>query len=262
MRVLRGVPQREAATAGVILADRGARLHGVRHQPVIDDVELGYVLGGLERLVHRGAIAELPLVNGVARCDGVNERCVRALRLGGIRDRRQYLVIDLKFFAGIARLRQRLGDHYRDRIADETGLFVRDGRVRRHLHRRSVLGVDHPAANQGADLVGGKLCTGKHRQHARHAGSRGAVDPLDPGVGMGRAHEVDVALPGPADVGGILPFSGDEAEILLATHRGADTRCAHEDALPDRCYVASSSIRPPGSRGRCRPWPWRRPRLI
>src|SRR2546427_508365 len=31
MRVLGRVPEREALAAGVVLADRGARLHGVRH---------------------------------------------------------------------------------------------------------------------------------------------------------------------------------------------------------------------------------------
>ena len=44
VRILRGVPERERAGAGIVLADRGARLHGVRHQPVVDDVELGDVM--------------------------------------------------------------------------------------------------------------------------------------------------------------------------------------------------------------------------
>ena len=53
MRVLRRVPEREAVGAGIVFADRGARLDRVRHQAVVDDVELGDVLGRLERGVGR-----------------------------------------------------------------------------------------------------------------------------------------------------------------------------------------------------------------
>ena len=47
MRILRGVPEREILRAGVVFADRDARLHRVGHQPVVDDVEPGDVLGRL-----------------------------------------------------------------------------------------------------------------------------------------------------------------------------------------------------------------------
>ena len=53
MRVLRRVPEREAVGAGIVFADRGARLDRVRHQAVVDDVELGDVLGRLERGLDR-----------------------------------------------------------------------------------------------------------------------------------------------------------------------------------------------------------------
>ena len=39
VRVLRGGPERVLVVAGVVLADRGPRLHGVRHQPVVDELE-------------------------------------------------------------------------------------------------------------------------------------------------------------------------------------------------------------------------------
>ena len=65
MRVLRRIPQREGAGAGIVFADRGARLDRVRHQAVVDDVELGDVLGRLERRIDRFGVAEMPLIDRV-----------------------------------------------------------------------------------------------------------------------------------------------------------------------------------------------------
>jgi len=50
----------------------------------------------------------------------------------------QHLVIDLDLFGGIARLRQRLGNHHGNGIADVIRFALRDGGMRRHLHGRSV----------------------------------------------------------------------------------------------------------------------------
>ena len=101
---------------------RGARLHRVRHQPVVDDVELGDVLGRFERRLGRLRIAEVPLIDGVVRRHVVDLRCARSLRRGRIGHRRQHRVVDLDLFGCVARLRQRLRDHDRDRIADMAAL--------------------------------------------------------------------------------------------------------------------------------------------
>ena len=241
MRILRRVPQRERAGAGIVFADRGARLDGVRHQAIVDDVELGDVLGRFERGLDRFGIAEMPLIDGVARRDLVNLRRALFLRRGGIGDRGQHRVIDLDLLGGVARLRQGLGDHHRDRIADMAGLAAGERRMRRHLHRRAVLGMDHPAADEIADLVGGKLGAGEHRQHARHAGGRLGVDRFDRGVGVRRADEIGKGLARPVDVVGVMALAGDEAVIFLAAHRGADPGCAHggfPPAVPSRTWHA------------------------
>ena len=128
VRILRRIPQRERAAAGVILGDRGARLHRVGHQAVVDDVELGDVLGRLEGGVDRFRVAEVPLVDRVVRRDVVNLRRAGLLRRRRIGDRRQHRVIDFDLLGGIARLRQRLGDHHRDRIADMAGLAAGERR--------------------------------------------------------------------------------------------------------------------------------------
>ena len=44
VRVLRGIPEREIVVAGVVFGERRARLDRVRHQAVVDDVELGDML--------------------------------------------------------------------------------------------------------------------------------------------------------------------------------------------------------------------------
>ena len=162
MGILGGVPQRERAGAGVEFADRGARLHGVRHQAVVDDVELGDVLGGFERGVRPPWDRRDAIDRSCSGRDLVNLRRAGLLRRRGIGDRRQHPVVDFHFLRGIARLRQRFGDHDRHRIADMAGLVHGQRRMRRHLHRRAVLGMDHPAANEIADLVGGEVLAGEH----------------------------------------------------------------------------------------------------
>ena len=228
--ILRGVPERETVRAGVVFADRGTRLDRIRRQPVVDEIELGDVLGRLERRLGRLRIAEVPLIDGVARRDLVDLRA--RLRLGRIGHRRQRLVVDLDLLGGVLGLRQRLGEDDGDRIADMVRLAMGDRRMRRILHLRAVLGRDHPAANETADLVGGKLGAGEHREHARHRRRRLAVDAPDLGVGMRRAQEVGLALAGTVDVVGVVALAGDEALVLFAAHRRTDTGRAHGSLLP------------------------------
>ena len=74
VRILRGIPQRERAGAGVVLGDGGARLNRVGHQAVVDDVELGDVLGRLEGGIDGVGVAEVPLVDRVVRRDVMDLR--------------------------------------------------------------------------------------------------------------------------------------------------------------------------------------------
>ena len=167
VRVLRCVPQRQAAAAGVVFGDCGARLHRIRHQPVVDELELGDVLGVLERGVGRIGVADVPVVDRVVRRDFVNERRALGGGLDGIDDRGQHLVIDHHLLGGVLGLRQRIGDHHGDRVADVIGLADGDRRVRRHLHRRAVLRQHSPAADQVAELVLGELRAGEARRRRR-----------------------------------------------------------------------------------------------
>ena len=124
--------------------------------------------------------------------------CGARFRLGRIGDGRKRLILDRDFLRRVFRLRQRLRDDKRHRIADITDLARRDRRMRRHLHRRAVLGMDHPAADEIADLVGGQLLAGQHRDHARHFFGRLDVDLLDPRMRVRRTQEKAARLARPA----------------------------------------------------------------
>jgi hypothetical protein len=163
VRILRRVPQCQLIAAGVIFGECRARLHRVRHQPIVDDIELGDVLGRFECGFSAFRIADVPLIDRVIRRDFVDLRGARLLRRGQVGDRRQHGVVDLELFGGVARLRQRLRNDNRDRIADVAGFAVSERRMRRHFHRRAVLGMNHPAADEIADLVGRELRAGQHR---------------------------------------------------------------------------------------------------
>ena len=92
--------------------------------------------------------------------------------------------------------------------------------------------MDHPAADETADLVGGKLGAGEHREHARHRGGGLVIDALDLGVRVRRTQETGVRLARAVDVGGVVALAGDETLILLAANRRTDAGRAHGGLLP------------------------------
>jgi hypothetical protein len=137
--VLRRVPQRQAVIAGIVFGQRRAWLDRIRYQAVVDQIDLGDVLGRAERVFHRFLVAEVPLVDRVVGDLAVDLRRVFILRARRIDHGRQRLVIDLHCVGGITRLRLGLRDHHRDCVADVIDLAVGERRMRRHLHRRAVL---------------------------------------------------------------------------------------------------------------------------
>ena len=58
VRILTCRVKREVFITRLERADRGARLYGVRHQPIVDEVHPRHVLGALECLVGRRLFAE------------------------------------------------------------------------------------------------------------------------------------------------------------------------------------------------------------
>ena len=226
MRVLAGRVEREDAVTRIVVADGSPRLHRVRHEPVVDEVELGDVLGGPEGLLGRVLVAEMPVEHAVVG-RLVMDHGLGADRLGGVDHRRQLLIIDRDRLGRVARLRQRLRHNNGDMVADIAHLTLRQRRMRAGAHRRAVLVVDHPAADQTADLVGGEIVSGEDAEHARHAGSGFRVDRLDLRMRMRRAQEIGMGLARPVDVVGIAALAGDETVIFLAADCGADSGGGH-----------------------------------
>ena len=67
VRVLRGRPQRVVLFGRVVIGDRRARLHRIRRQAVVGEIEAHHVRGLGEGSLHGGFIAEVPVIDHVAR---------------------------------------------------------------------------------------------------------------------------------------------------------------------------------------------------
>jgi hypothetical protein len=157
---------------------RGARLHRVRDQPVVDDVELADVGRALERRVDRVLVAMAPVVADIAR-HVVVHRCGGTVGLRDVDDGGQFFVVDLDQLGRVLRLVDALGDDQRHLVAHVAHLALREHRVRRLLHRRAVLAVDQPAARQPADLRVGEVGAGEDHHDARRGLGLVELDGLD-----------------------------------------------------------------------------------
>src|SRR5882762_8384543 len=87
--------------------------------------------------------------------------------------------------------------------------------------------MDHPAADQRADLVGGELLAREHGEHTRRSGCCGGVEPLNARMCMRRADEGGIRLRRAIDVRGVLAGAGDEAKIFDAANGLADSGVGH-----------------------------------
>ena len=228
MRVLARGVEREMVFARIVVADGRARLHRVRHEAVVDDVEARHMRRAGEGRVGGRLVAERPLEDHVVWRDVVDLRATA--RLSRLHHGRQLAIGHVHELGRRLGLSQRLRHDDRDMVADIAHLALREHGVRARLHGRSVLGVDHPAADETADLVLRDVVAGQHRDHARGLPRLGRVDTLDGCVGVRGAHEIGVGLAGEVDVVGVAALAGDEALVLLADDARADARAAHERA--------------------------------
>src|SRR5262249_20793702 len=121
-----------------------------------------------------------------------------------------------------------LGNHECNVIADITHLSDCENRMRPDLHGRTILGMDHPPADEPADLVLSDVIAGQHCNNPILLRPFRRLDRADLGVRMGTAHEISIDLILEVDVVGITTSTGDEAVILLALYAGADSCLAHD----------------------------------
>ena len=223
VRVLRRRPQRVVARALVVLRRRGARLHGVGDQAVVDEVELGDVRGLGERGIDIGLHADFPVVDQVARRLGMDLGRALVERLGEIDVGGLHVVVDLDRLGGVLGLVVAVGHDHGDRVADIAHRIDRHHRMRRRLVRLAVLVLDHPAADQAADLGVDQVLAGEDLDHARHLLGRRGVDALDLGVGVRRTQEVGVGRARERQIVDIAAGSGQEALVFRPKNAGADS---------------------------------------
>ena len=228
MRVLRCRPAGIVILGLVIDAERGTRLHRIRHEAVVDEVERGDMGGRCDGLVDGLQIADFPVIDLVARRVVVDLRRTRFQGIDSAGDSRQDVVIDLDRLGGVTRLGLGVGDNDRHRIADIAHLLVRQRAPVAHIHRRTVLGVDHPAANQRTDPIRRHFGAGQNTDHARHLLRLGGIDALDHGVSMRRTDECRMFHARDGHVVRIAALASDESLVFLARHAGADAFHSHE----------------------------------
>ena len=222
VRVVHVGVQRVAIFRRIESADRAARLHVLRmdardHIAPLDDVRRLR-----ERRLGRRAVAALGGVRDVVRVLVPHTRRIRLRRLGDRGHRRQRIVVHHDKFGRVLRLRQRLGDHHRHRIADIAHAIDDQRRTLRREHRRAVaLLARHRRLGHG-DAVVRIVGPGEHRHHARRARRRRGIDRADPRMRVRRAHEHAPGLPMQRLIVLVAALAGQQPQILKPADRLTD----------------------------------------
>ena len=227
VRVLAGGDERVVLGRLVIEADSRARLHGIGDETLIDQIDLGDVLGLGEGRVRRRLVAQFPIIALVVGGLVVHGRA--ALECGlHVDDGRQLRIVDGDQFGGVAGLREGLGDDGDDGIADVPRLAFGQDRMLGLDHRLGVLAGDEPAARQAVDLVVGQILVREAGDDTGRLAGRRQVDAVDLGVRDRRAQQIHIGLAGLVDVVGVLADAFEKARVLAPLGRGADVLGGHE----------------------------------
>jgi len=110
----RGI-ERVVAGRGFVLGERSPRFHGVGHQPVVDEIDLGDVIGLGKGGVGRRRIAERPIATEIARHIFIELRRAGGRCRDNPRHRRQDAVFDGDALGGVAGGLEAVGDDHRHR---------------------------------------------------------------------------------------------------------------------------------------------------
>ena len=236
MRTLRRRVEGRAAARRVKVGNGVARLHRVRHDAVVDEIERGDVRGLGEGGVGRLGVAEVvvPVEHQVAGNMIEQLRCTGSERVRGIGHRRQHIVLDLDGLSGVARGGHGLGHDKGDRLTDVSHLALRQHRTRRVMARRAVAVDERHQTADVAETVGARVLAGRHEQHAGDAPRRGGVDTLDVRVGHRRAQHERLRRVRQIDVVGVAALPGDETQIFVTPHRLPDSEFHAVSSRPSR----------------------------
>ena len=103
--------------------------------------------------------------------------------------------------------------------------------------------MDHPAADQIADLVIDELLAGQHVNNTRHGLGGVDIDAFDFRVGVRAADERRVGHAMEADVVGVFALARDETLVFLARDPCADTFNTHNPDLSIRAALIARAAR-------------------
>ncbi len=140
--------------------------------------------------------------------------------LAGDSHRGQRLDIERYRFGGVFGLRDGLGHHIGDRIADEANFVGGERVTRRHFQRLAVAALERKRAFEPA--IGGEVGGGINAEHARHGLGGGGVDALDDAVRDRTAHHYRIRLTREINVVGVAAFAAHQLGVFGAAHRLAD----------------------------------------
>ena len=178
VRRLRRRVDRELAGRARPVDDQAAPFHRHRRVRLLVD-RLAHDVGGRrEHVVECGGGQAGDLADDVRAVALVHER-VGVLGRRVVDDRRQRLVVDVDELGRVLGEIAALGDHERDRVADEADLALGERRARRLRAPRPDRRV--PLLLHAGVQVGG----GEHEPHARRGERRRRVDPADRGRANG-----------------------------------------------------------------------------
>ncbi len=249
VRRLRGRPEGVLLGARIVVADRAARLHRGRDQPLVEDALADPHLGVGQRAVDRlGIRAACPVHDDVVRRVLVELRRARLDRLPRVDDRRQLVEVDLDRLQGVIGLVDAFRDDDRDRIADLMHL------AQREQPRRGDVVVDPgglPGAGKRIHL--GEILTGEHADDARHGLRAAGVDAADPGVGHRRAQHGRIGHAGQPDIVEEVPAAGHQFRVFAPPDRlcrrassGSLDGCCHVSVPPETscCLLPGELIAP------------------
>ena len=229
-------PQGAAAAGAVPMAEGGARLD--RHPSYPRDVEFHRddVVGSGKGAVGLRRVAEPGVDEDIVRHLVPNHRSARRQSLRHLRHPGQRRVFDRDRLRRVECLRRRLGHHHRHRLADMAHPIGRQRQLRADEDRPAagagqlhvVAGLRHRAVRDRGKPVGEAVLSGKDAEHPSHRRRPPGVDPHDPGMRVGRAHDRGMGLPRQAEIVAEPTRAGQQPLILLAPQRlpdGAEQRC-------------------------------------
>ena len=185
-----------------------------------------------ERVLHRRAVAQLPVHAAIARRLGVKLGRIGLQRGVCIRDCRERPIGDGN---GLRRCLG-LGGAFRhdegDRVAHHAHPPGREHRAGRQGGGATVgtLGCHHAGDRPDAGM--GQVGGGEDGAHPRQRCRSACVDRAELGMGVGRAHDAAPCLTGEHDIVDIAPAAGEEALVLRPPLRRADALCHPAPALP------------------------------